>query len=66
MKIRKNSWHFSGTRMRIHKILGRKKDDIGWMTLCGKHVNGISTTEEEIPSKYPERVCNNCWRLSLK
>lgn len=65
MNIRKNTWHFAGQRMRVHKIIGRKKDDIGWITLCGQHINGISTNEVH-PSNYPKHTCKNCLRLSCK
>ena len=52
-------WHFAGTRMKIHYLLGQLKDDCGCLTLCNQRVNGISTDSVN-PAVYPRLVCKTC------
>lgn len=54
-------WHFAGTRMRIHYLLGQLRDDCGCLSLCNHRVNGISTRKIN-PKDYPQLVCKSCVR----
>lgn len=52
-------WHFAGTRMKIHYLLGELRDDCGCLSLCNQRVNGISTQSVN-PKNYPKLVCKTC------
>ena len=63
VKSKFKGWHFLGNRQKLHIIIGKPKDDIGWITLCHQHGNGISNDELK-PKDFPEKaICKTCMRL---
>lgn len=63
IKQKEKGWHFIGNRMKLHFIIGKQEDNIGWVTLCKQQANGMSV-EQFQPKDYPERaVCKTCMRL---